>query len=180
MSFNNNSNDAFIRDLIIKHTPCFWLVKDDKHGFPSSTWSPPHGSAARLPVLNPVVTLLPPHSPRPTHGPTAAFEYFITESRAVCADSGSLLLSDLDSPAALCRLLDSLDDTDSPTRIRLELKSPTSHFGQRSVRSIDDIPVYASVKAVVDADGEVSAFEISYTTLFTFNGAYFFDLFGGC
>jgi hypothetical protein len=122
----------------------------------------------------------PPHSPRPTHGPTAAFEYFITESRAVCADSGSLLLSDLDSPAALCRLLDSLDDTDSPTRIRLELKSPTSHFGQRSVRSIDDIPVYASVKAVVDADGEVSAFEISYTTLFTFNGAYFFDLFGGC
>ena len=40
MSFNNNSNDAFIRDLIIKHTPCFWLVKDDKHGFPSSTWSP--------------------------------------------------------------------------------------------------------------------------------------------
>lgn len=180
MSFNNNSNDAFIRDLIIKHTPCFWLVKDDKHGFPSSTWSPSSRPTGQL--LGSLCSPRghPPHSPRPTHGPTAAFEYFITESRAVCADSGSLLLSDLDSPAALCRLLDSLDDTDSPTRIRLELKSPTSHFGQRSVRSIDDIPVYASVKAVVDADGELSAFEISYTTLFTFNGAYFFDLFGGC
>lgn len=133
-------SDGFIRRLILRHVPTFWLIASDDHAHPSS------------------------------------FRFFLTKSRAVCSTTGSVLLSSIPDVDALRSLIDKLDAENSSTTIRLELLSASARLGERDV-PLDDVPVYCSVKAVY-RDESVEAYELTFVTLFAYNGSYFFGMFG--
>ena len=102
----------------------------------------------------------------------SSFEWFLRASEVRCARRGTLLRESV-CPASL---VETLEDA-AVEGIRLELKSRSARFGDRTM-DIDDIPIYASIKAVCDENGAIKAWELTYVTYFAFNGAYFFDLFG--
>ena len=93
-----------------------------------------------------------------------SFDHFLSTSTVRCAGSGRLLRDGVTSHEDVGSLL----RDPAVELIRLDLSVP-GRLGDRTV-PMDDVPIYASVKAI---HGEPNAWELTYVTLFAYNGPYF-------
>lgn len=107
-------------------------------------------------------------------GHPCSFEFFIQHSTLVCSHAQcNRVLMDVGS-VTLETLCDAMCDTcgERQQQLTLDLVDPDAKRGEKS-SDIDDIPVYAHVKGILDANGEAyEALEITYITLFAHNGPY--------
>ncbi len=93
-----------------------------------------------------------------------SFDQLLSIGKVTCAGSGRLLRDGASSHEDVGSLL----GDPAVDLIRIELSAP-ARLGDRTVH-IDDVPIYASVKAI---GGDHDAWELTYVTLFPYNGPYF-------
>ncbi len=96
--------------------------------------------------------------------PTSFDQLLSMVSLVTCADSGRILRDG----AITHEDVGSLLGDPAVELVRLQL-SATARLGDRTVH-IDDVPIYASVKQI---RGDHEALELTYVTLFPYNGPYF-------
>ena len=106
-------------------------------------------------------------------GHPCSFDFFIQQSRLVCVQPEcNKVLVDVGSLTTECLHNAICENCGEGENLMLQLGDPHSKFGEID-RDIDDIPVYAHVKGIVDdAGGAFEALEITYITLFAHNGPY--------
>jgi hypothetical protein len=100
------------------------------------------------------------------NGYPSSFDHFARHSCVVCSESGRVIIEELESTTELREYLN------SPSAVPVDLKLNTEAARRGEVDTpIDDIPVYAKVKGLMNEDA-LEALEITYITLFTHNGSY--------
>ena len=104
-------------------------------------------------------------------GHPCSFDFFIQQSKLICSECSRVLVDVGDLTPEYLR--DALcEECGHGEKLSLQLAHPEAKFGERACK-IDDIPVYAHVKGILDEGGEsFEALEITYITLFAHNGPY--------